>query len=112
MNCPNCKTPFVEEKAGKYFCVTCGWFDLVDKEWQGCKAPEPELEPSPQTKENPEPEPVPELTEPDPAAHEPDPAAHEPDPAAHEPDPAAHEPEPGSVKKYFGGLVTVTEVDE
>lgn len=111
MNCPNCKTPFVEEKAEKYFCGTCGWFEKVGKEWQGCEAPEPE------PARTPEPEP-------DPAALEPDPAAQEPDPAALEPDPArpvetleeiqARVNPPGvhNVKKYLFGLITVTEVDE
>ena len=113
MNCPNCQIPFVEEKAEKYFCVACGWFEKVGKEWQGCEAPEPEPERTPE----PEPEPsVSQAPEPDPAALEPDPAALEPDPAALEPNPAAQEPDTNrsdlSVKKYLGGLFTVTEVDE
>ncbi len=111
MNCPNCKIPFVEEQAGKFSCVKCGWFEKVDKEWQGCEAPEPEPARTPE----PEPEPV-RIPEPDPAALEPDPAARELDPAALEPDPAAQEPDPNrsdrSVKKYLGGLLTITEVDE
>jgi len=96
MNCPNCKVPCVEEKNEKFFCVTCGWFEKVDREWVACEAPEPEPERIPESE--PEPEPEPEL--------EPDPAALEPDPAALEPDPAR------SVKKYLGGLITITEVDE
>ncbi len=103
MNCPNCKIPFVEEKAGKFSCVTCGWFEKVGKEWQGCEAPEPE----PVTAYSPEP-----VTESQ-SKSEPNPAALEPDPAALEPDPAAQEPDPArSVRKYLGGLVTITEVDE
>jgi len=47
MSCPNCKKPFVEEQAGKFSCVTCGWFEKVGEEWQGCEAPEPALEPEP-----------------------------------------------------------------
>ncbi len=108
MNCPNCQLPIVEEKAEKIFCSTCGWFEKVDKEWQGCEAPEPEPVRTPEPEPKPKPEP-----EPDPAALEPDPAALEPDPAALGPDPAAQEPDPNrSVKKYLGGLITITEVDE
>ncbi len=100
MPCPNCKKPFVVEQDGKSQCWDCGWFECVDGEWKVCSDPSPEPEPAP---------------EPSPAATEPDPAAIEPDPAAIEPDPALHEPSPepaGSVKKYLGGLITVTEVDE
>ncbi len=103
MKCPNCQLPIVEEKAEKIFCSTCGWFERVGKEWKGCEAPEPEPERTPEPEPEPEPEPKP----------EPEPAALEPDPAAHEPDPAAHEPGPDcSVKKYLGGFLTITEVDE
>ena len=129
MNCPNCKIPFVEEKAGKFSCVTCGWFEKVGKEWQGCEAPEPEPErtpePEPEPSESQTPESLPpgespppqeSPSEPDPAALEPNPAALEPNPAALEPDPAAQKPDTNrrdrSVKKYLGGLLTVTEVDE
>jgi len=109
MKCPNCKQPFIEERSPKFLCSVCGWMEKIDKEWKNCEAPPSGESPTPQEPE-PEPEPTP---EPDPAAHEPDPAAHEPDPAAHEPDPAAHEPTPDNVtKSYFGGLITVTEVDE
>ena len=128
MNCPNCQIPFVEEKAGKFRCVTCGWFEKVGKEWQGCEAPEPEpvsvSEPTPPSDSEPEPEPEPQskrdpgpaALEPNPAKLEPDPAAHEPDPAALEPGPAAQEPHTNcsdhSVKKFLGGILTVTDVDE
>ncbi len=99
MNCPNCQLPIVEEKDEKIFCSSCGWFEKVGKEWQGCEAPEPEPERTPEPEPEPKPEPVP--------------AAQEPDPAALEPSPAAQEPGPNcSVKKYLGGLLTVTEVDE
>lgn len=115
MNCPNCKTPFVEEKAGKNHCVTCGWFEKVGKEWESCEAPELEPESSP--------EPVPQSRperDPNPAALEPDPAKLEPNPAELESDPA--EIDSGTytgdgkkvrnVKKILGGLITLTEVDE
>ena len=108
MNCPNCKIPFVEEKAEKYFCVTCGWFEKVGKEWQGCEAPEPD-------DKFIDDHPVPTaLDEPDPAALEPDPAAQEPDPAETLEETQAKVNPPGvhNVKKYLGGLLTVTEVDE
>ncbi len=128
MNCPNCQTSFVEEKAEKFRCVTCGWFEKVGKEWQGCEAPEPELErtvetvapsssepelePEPQSKRDP----CPAALEPNPAELEPNPAELEPNPAALEPGPAAQGPHTNcsdhSVKKYLGGLLTVTEVDE
>lgn len=106
MHCPNCKKPFVAEQGGKFQCVDCGWFERVDNEWVVCSEPAPK----------PEPEPAP---EPSPAALEPNPALLEPDPAAQEPspDPAAPEPSPEpvysdrSVKKYFCGLITVTEVE-
>jgi uncharacterized Zn finger protein (UPF0148 family) len=113
MKCPNCQLPFTEEKDPKFLCSTCGWLEKVGKEWKSCESPE---SPPPQESE-PDPvahEPEPVAHEPDPAAHEPDPAAHEPDPAAQEPDPAALEPDPKpKVKKYLGGLLTIThEVDE
>lgn len=97
MNCPNCKKPFVVERSGKFQCVDCGWFEKVDNEWRVCEAPE---SPPPQEPESP--------AEPDPAALEPDPAKSEPGPAIQEPSP---EPQ-ANVKKYFGGLITITEVDE
>jgi len=95
MNCPNCKIPFIEEKAPKFLCSACGWFEKVGKEFNNCDAPE---SPPPQ-----EPDPPPEPSPPP-----------EPNPAKQEPDPAALEPGPKSkVKKYFGGLLTITrEVDE
>lgn len=97
MKCPNCTMPFVEEKAPKFLCSTCGWLELVGKEWKSTDAPE-----SPAPQESPAPaEPV----EQNPAAHEPSPAANEPDPATHEPS-----PEP-KVKKILGGLVTITETE-
>ncbi|KKN29768.1 hypothetical protein LCGC14_0840660 [marine sediment metagenome] len=118
MKCPNCTQPFIEERPPKFLCSTCGWLEKIDKEWKSCDAPEsppPGESPPPQeSASEPEPKttaqihsvqnvPQPELN----------PAALEPDPAAHEPDPAAHEPGPNcSVKKYLGGLLTVTEVDE
>jgi uncharacterized Zn finger protein (UPF0148 family) len=83
MKCPNCEQPFAEERAGKFQCAACGWFEKIDKEWKSCEAPPPGESPAPQ---EPEPDPIP---EPESAAHEPDPAANEPDPAANEPDPAA-----------------------
>lgn len=97
MKCPNCTMPFVEEKAPKFLCSTCGWLELVGKEWKSTEAPE-----SPAPQESPAPaEPV-----------EPNPAAHEPSPAANEPDPATHEPSPESkVKTVLGGLVTITETE-
>ncbi|MBA7633998.1 hypothetical protein ES703_41569 [subsurface metagenome] len=101
MKCPNCKQPFADERAGKFFCSTCGWLEKIDKEWKSCEAPPPGESPAPQEPE-PEPEPTP----------EPSPAALEPSPAALEPDPAANEPSPDHVKKYLGGLITITEVDE
>lgn len=88
MNCPNCKNPFALESGGKFHCETCGWFENVgdpNPEWHTCEAPEPETPP-----------------EPDPP-REPDPSDHGPGP---EPDP---EPQ---VTEYFGGIVTVTEVDQ
>lgn len=91
MNCPNCQLPFALEHNGKFHCETCGWFENVggpDPEWHVCEAPEPTQSP-----------------EPDPAALEPDPAALEPGP---DPEP---DPEP-RVKKYLGGILTVTEIDE
>ena len=92
MNCPNCRIPFALESNGKFHCVTCGkWLENVgdpDPEWLVCEAPEPAQSP------------------------EPDPAALEPDPAILEPGP---DPESGpapQVKKYLGGIITVTEFDE
>ena len=103
MKCPNCTMPFVEEKAPKFLCSTCGWLELVGKEWKSTEAPEsPAPQESPPSQESPPPaEPV-----------EPNPAAHEPSPAANEPDLAAHEPSPGpKVKNILGGLVTITETE-
>ena len=95
MKCPNCTMPFVEEKAPKFLCSTCGWLELDGEEWKKADAPE-----SPPPGESPPPQ-------------EPEPAAQEPDPAALEPDPAALEPDPNpKVKKILGGLITITEVDE
>lgn len=119
MNCPNCKTAFIEEKAGKKRCVTCGWFELVDKEWRSCEAPEVEQEPEPELQsESPPLRESPPPQEPSPAALEPDPAALEPDPAhpaetLEETQARVNPPGVHSVKKYLGGLLTVTrEVDE
>lgn len=114
MNCPNCKTPFVEEKAGKYFCEACGWFEKVGKEWQGCEAPEPEPEPVAVPEPEPEPEPNPAALEPDPAALEPDPAAQEPGPAETLEKIQAKVNPPGvhNVREILGGIITITEVDE
>ncbi len=93
MPCPNCKKPFVVEQDDKANCFDCGWFVKVDNEWRVYS----ELAPAP-------------APEPSPAALEPDPAALEPDPAALEPAPA--ELPDSNVKSYFGGLFTITEVDE
>jgi hypothetical protein len=107
MKCPNCQLPFTEEKAPKFLCSTCGWLELVGKEWKNCEAPEsqppgespPPQEPDPPPEPNPPPEPS--------LPPEPDPAIQEPDPAALEPDPKP------KIKKYLWGLITVThEVDE
>jgi len=102
MNCPNCKQPFAEERPPKFLCSVCGWLEKIGKEWENCEAPE-----SPPPQESPTAQEL--EPEPEPAAHEPDPAAHEPDPAAPEPDTNLSDL---SVKKYLGGLLTVTEVDE
>lgn len=125
MNCPNCQNPIVEEKGEKIHCDACGWFEKVGKEWQGCEAPEPSPEtlpvPESLSKDEPETKTTAQIrevqnvprSEPNPADLEPDPAERDPGPAAHEPDPAKTEPEPThSVKKYLGGLLTVTEVDD
>lgn len=96
MNCPNCKNPFAFESGGKFHCDTCGWFEDVgdpNPEWHTCEAPEPKHAP-----------------EPSPAALDPVPAALDPDRAIQEPTPEP-DPEP-QVKKYLGGIVTVTEIDE
>ena len=84
MKCPNCPLSLTEQ-GGKFHCEDCGWFENVgdpNPEWHTCEAPEPVPEPGP---------------------------APEPVPAALEPDPTAQEPE---IKKYLGGIVTVTEIDD
>jgi len=118
MNCPNCHLPFVEEKAEKFHCSTCGWMEKVDKEWKSCDAPESQ---APQESPDPPPEPktqaldLPpaelEPAEPDPPP-EPNPAALEPNPSAQEPNPAQMEPSPNHVKKLLGGYLTITETNE
>jgi len=75
--------------------------EKVGKEWKSCSAPESQ---APQGIPDPPPEP-------EPAAPEPEPPALEIQPAVPEPESAAQEPEP-KVKELFGGLVTITEVDE
>ena len=90
MKCPNCPMS-LSEQGGKYHCEVCGWFENVDGDWHVCEAPE--SIPAPE----PEPEPVLE-TEPGPGL----------EPVEQESGPA---PEPESqVKKYLGGIVTITEV--
>ena len=86
MECPNCKKLFIKERDGKFQCEDCGWFEKVGQEWRSCQEPEPKPEPQgPQPPEPPGPQP---------------------------PEPVGLQPPEPNVKKYLGGLITITEVDE
>jgi hypothetical protein len=90
MNCPNCNKEFVEQRDKAYRCADCGWLTQVDGKWVTCPEPlklEAVLNP-------PEPKPIP-----------------EPKPKDPEPEFFPAEPEL-CVKRYLGGLITVTEVED
>lgn len=107
MKCPNCTVPFVEEKAPKYLCSTCGWLELIGREWKNCGAPE---SPPPQESPPPPESPPPQESTPEPKP-KPSPPS-EPSPATLEPNPRALEPGPKpKVKSLLWGLITVTETE-
>lgn len=93
MQCPNCQNTFVEERADKFRCAGCGWFEKVDDEWRVC---EPPPEPEPQGPQPPEPQ----------GPQPPEPQGPQP------PEPRGPQPPEPKVTEYLGGLVTVTELDE
>ena len=85
MQCPNCGVEFSENRDKAFHCETCGWLTEIDGQWHPCQEPAKLIEPA-----SPDAEPTPEPTP--------------------EPQP---EPEPVTkVKSLFGGLVTVTEVED
>jgi hypothetical protein len=118
MQCPNCsKDTFVERPAaGKFECVTCGWFEQVDGIWKVTDAPASEQKspaqeqaplpaPAPAPKPAPKPAPAPELKQ----SVEVEPGPEDSQTPKSEPNP---DQDDNNVKQYLGGLITVTEVDE
>lgn len=84
MNCPNCSKEFIEHINKAYHCSDCGWLTQIDNKWVTCSEPVKQQEP-------------PLLSE----------------PKVKEPKPIFIPAEPGlCVKKYLGGLVTVTIKDK
>lgn len=80
--CPNCSKEFIDQRETAYRCEVCGWLTKIDGQWHPCKEPADQVEPDPPDAE-PKPEPKP-----------------------------APESVTRKVRRLFGGLVTVTEIED
>ena len=84
-NCPNCGIEFSEKREKAFHCESCGWLTEIDGQWHPCQEPAVIVDPDP-PKAEPKPEPEPERT--------------------------ASTLPVTQVKSLFGGLVTVTEIED
>jgi hypothetical protein len=92
MNCPSCKTEFIEKRDTAYNCKNCGWLMEVDGKWITCPEPAKQKEPE-------------KIPEPKPAEPK---AGIQPEPLQD----VFHTQKDWKFKSYLGGLITITEIED